>query len=78
MTCESAKLYLTTVTTLFHSIPRSQNEAVLEGGDIENEDLHDGSDVNGEDEDEDDSFYNKTRSFFDNISCEATERLKGG
>merc|ERR1719383_1148602 len=37
-----------------------------------------GSDVNGEDEDEDDSFYNKTRSFFDNISCEATERLKGG
>merc|ERR1719383_1317188 len=56
----------------------NENEAVLEGGDIENEDLHDGSDVNGEDEDEDDSFYNKTRSFFDNISCEATERLKGG
>ena len=51
---------------------------MVETGEMENEELHDGSDVNGEDEDEDDPYYNKTRSFFDNISCEATERLKGG
>lgn len=55
-----------------------EGEAVVEGTDIENEELHDGSDVNGDDEEEEDPFYNKTRSFFDNISCEATERLKGG
>jgi protein LSM14 len=26
---------------------------------------------------EDDSFYDKTKSFFDNISCEAVDRSKG-
>lgn len=56
----------------------NENDAVVETGEMENEELHDGSDVNGEDEDEEDPYYNKTRSFFDNISCEATERLKGG
>ena len=48
---------------------------------MENDELQDGSDLNGEegeDEDEEDPYYNKTKSFFDNISCEATERLKGG
>ena len=35
---------------------------------------------NGEDEgpeDEEEMFYDKNKSFFDNISCEATERAKG-
>lgn len=53
----------------------NEAEAVVEG-DLENDDLQDGSDINGEDEDEE-AYYNKTKSFFDNISCEATERLKG-
>ena len=57
----------------------SQAEAVIEGVELENEELQDGSDLNGEEEeDEEDPYYNKTKSFFDNISCEATERLKGG
>jgi hypothetical protein len=30
-----------------------------------------------EDEDEHSLFYDKAKSFFDNISCEATERAKG-
>ena len=41
--------------------------------------------VNGErdgsgdepDDDDDCSFYDKTKSFFDNISCEASDRAKG-
>lgn len=28
-------------------------------------------------EGEDEIFYDKSKSFFDNISCEATERAKG-
>lgn len=31
----------------------------------------------GDTEPEDDKFYDKTKSFFDNISCEAVERSKG-
>lgn len=57
----------------------NEAEAVIEGVELENEELQDGSDLNGEEEeDEEDPYYNKTKSFFDNISCEATERLKGG
>lgn len=31
----------------------------------------------GEQEEEQQIFYDKTKSFFDNISCEAVERSKG-
>ena len=32
---------------------------------------------NGEEEDEEEIFYDKTKSFFDNISCESVDRAKG-
>ncbi|KAL4234341.1 Protein LSM14 A [Mactra antiquata] len=32
---------------------------------------------NGGDEEDDECFYDKSKSFFDNISCEATDRAKG-
>lgn len=32
---------------------------------------------NGGDEEDDEIFYDKTKSFFDNISCEANDRAKG-
>ena len=44
---------------------------------------HDGEHVGGagsadeDDEDDQGMFYDKTKSFFDNISCEASERAKG-
>ncbi|XP_015907248.1 protein LSM14 homolog A [Parasteatoda tepidariorum] len=36
-----------------------------------------GGDVEGEDSENKAAFYNKSKSFFDNISCEAVERSKG-
>jgi hypothetical protein len=42
---------------------------------MEHDEIQDGSE--GEGDEDDDAYYNKSKSFFDNISCEATERLKG-
>lgn len=59
------------------SPPKEKAESVSqsEGPDMEHDEIQDGSE--GEGDEDDDAYYNKSKSFFDNISCEATERLKG-
>ena len=61
---------------------RIQHALVFTGGDPKKEEkVINGEDSieNGGDEepDDDDIYYDKNKSFFDNISCEATERAKG-
>lgn len=47
-------------------------------GDNKEEKKEEGAEEPGEVIEEDEAvFYDKTKSFFDNISCEATERAKG-
>lgn len=53
-----------------------KNEKVV-NGDKENVENGGAHEAEEEEEEEDEQFYDKAKSFFDNISCEATERAKG-
>eukprot|EP00088_Acartia_fossae_P069347 TRINITY_DN902_c0_g1_i1.p1 TRINITY_DN902_c0_g1~~TRINITY_DN902_c0_g1_i1.p1 ORF type:complete len:440 (-),score=100.94 TRINITY_DN902_c0_g1_i1:670-1947(-) len=54
-----------------------ENGAVEEGENEEKPDVEEGEVVEGEGGEDDEYFYDKQKSFFDNISCEALERSKG-
>ena len=48
-----------------------------ENKEVEQQQQQDEPNVELEEGEIDDYYYDKTKSFFDNISCEATERAKG-
>ncbi|XP_069113012.1 LOW QUALITY PROTEIN: protein LSM14 homolog B-like [Argopecten irradians] len=60
--------------TISDKVPTTNGE---KEGSIENGGDNSTSTNNPPEEEEDDLFYDKAKSFFDNISCEATERAKG-
>ena len=59
-------------------LPPKLNHSLLSGDKVVNGDKEKAEGSGGEEEPEEEpcQFYDKTKSFFDNISCEATERAK--
>ena len=55
----------------------SEQQPQVNGGETEKKDDSGNETCAGENEAEDDPGYDKRKSFFDNISCEAVERSKG-